>query len=71
MYKITLMPMGNGITKVRVHYTTEYRQAYYSYEQMCDYIYECIPDPLADMVINHIETWHGCEFYLFDGGLVF
>lgn len=71
MYKITLMPQGDGITKVRIAYTTMHRESYFTYEQMCDFLYDCMPERLADMLIEHIETWYGCEFYLFDGGLVY
>ena len=71
MYKVKLIPQGDGITKVRIAYTTTNCEAYFTYGQMCDFLYDCMPERLADMAIEHIETWYGCVFYLFDGGAVF
>lgn len=71
MYRIILTPQGDGITKVRISYTTTHRESYFTYEQMCDFLYDCMPERLADMLIEYVETRHGCEFYLFDGGLVY
>ena len=71
MYCIIPMPQGDGITKVRIFYTTAHRGSYFTYEQMCDFLYDCMPERLAAMLIEVVEAYHGCEFYLFDGGLVF
>ena len=35
MYHIILTPQGDGITKVRISYTTTHRESYFTYEQMC------------------------------------